>query len=42
MVIINILENNYKFIIYNTKLKEVDSSAIDRGYTQTSSATNIS
>lgn len=42
MVIIDILENNYKFIIYNTKLKEVDSSAIDRGYTPTSYATNIS
>ena len=42
MVVIEILENNSKFIIYSTKLKEVDSPTISRGYTPTSSATNIS
>ena len=42
MVVIDILENNSKFIIYSTKLKEVDSPTISRGYTPTSSTTNIS
>ncbi len=40
-IIIDILEGNSKFIIYSTKLKEVDSPAISRGYTLTSSIDNI-
>ena len=42
MVVIDILENNSKFIIYSTKLKEVDAPALYRGVISTSSATNIS
>lgn len=40
-IIIDILEGNSKFIIYSTKLKKVDSPAISRGYTLTSSIDNI-
>ena len=42
MVIIDILESNSKFIIYSTKLKEVDARALNPGMISTSSTTNIS
>ena len=41
-VIIDILERNGNYYIYNTKLKEVDAQALSPGMIPTSSATNIS
>ena len=41
-VIIDILERNGNYYIYNTKLKEVDARALNPGMISTSSTTNIS
>ena len=41
-VIIDILERNGNYYIYNTKLKEVDARALSPGMISTSSTTNIS
>ena len=41
-VIIDILERNGNYYIYNTKLKEVDARALSLGMISTSSTTNIS
>ncbi len=41
-VIIDVRERYGKYILYNIKLKEVDYPTINRGYTPTSSVSNIS
>ena len=41
-VIIDVLEKNSKYLVYNTKLKEVDAQALSLGVISTSSVINIS